>query len=224
MRLCRIRLSSRPSAGSLFGLLTDRLGTYESHRLVWSLFGDDPDRRRDFLYRLDMKGGRPEIMAVSDRDPVDHHHLFEIESKDYAPDLREGDRLSVMARLNPIWRKEVEGKRRKVDVVMDEVHRRKAEGESRPDRLTAARDALPAWFARQGQTGGFALEPEHLVVDAYDRQRFRSAKGDDVQVAGVDLRGVLRVTDPEAMRMSLFSGLGSSKAFGYGLLLVRRAG
>lgn len=223
MNISRIRLSDRPSAGSLFRLLTDRMGAYESHRLVWALFGDTADRDRDFLYRLDWRGGRPEIMAVSAEAPHDEHNLFDIETKPYDPALRAGDRLSYMIRLNPVLRKEVDGRRRKVDVVMDAVHARRATGETHPDRMEVARAALPDWLARQGRRDGFESVPDALVVEAYDRVEFVSSARRRVQIAGVDLRGELTVTDPDAFRHMLFTGLGSAKAFGYGLMLVRRA-
>lgn len=222
MIISRIRLSDSPSAGSLFRLLGDRLGAYESHRLVWALFADDPDKQRDFLYRLDWKAGRPEIITVSAEEPQDHHNLFHIESKPYAPALRSGDRLAFMVRVNAVWRKEVDGRRRKVDVVMDGVHARRAAGDAKPDRLEVARAVLPGWFDRQGERDGFRLVPDALLVETYDRVEFLSSARRRVSLAGCDLRGDLTVTDPDAFRRMLFEGLGASKAFGYGLVLVRR--
>lgn len=222
MFLSRVRLSAAPSAGSLFRLLAGRLDAYESHRLVWALFGDDPARKRDFLYRYDQHDGRPEILIVSATEPQDHHNLFSIETKPYAPDLRAGDRLTFMARLNPVWRKEVNGKRRKVDVVMDEVQRRKAAGAVKVDRLEAARAALPEWLAVQGRRDGFAVDPDRLLVEGYDIHDFVSRDRQKVRVAGVDLRGELHVTDPAAFTTMLHRGLGASGAFGFGLVLVRR--
>lgn len=222
MFISRVRLSSAPSAGSLFRLLAGRLDAYESHRLVWALFGDDPDRRRDFLYRFDQSGDRPEMMIVSATKPQDPHHLFEIDSKPYAPALEAGDTLTFMARLNPIRRKLVDGKERKVDVVMDEVHRRRAAGEARVDRLEAAAVAVPAWLADHGERRGFAVDPDAVLVEGYGVHRFRTRGRQDATVAGVDLRGRLTVTDPDAFTRTLFQGLGAGRGFGFGLMLVRR--
>lgn len=223
MYLSRVRLSTAPSAGSLFRMLADQLDAYESHRLVWALFGDDPDRKRDFLYRYDQSNGRPELMVLSATPPVDHHNLFQIDSKEFAPDLKAGDCLSFMARLNPVWRKDVGGKRRKVDVVMNEVHRCKAEGADHVNRIEAAGPAISQWLDVQAARCGFALEDDQLAVDSYDIHQFRSRSGSDVRIAGADVRGVVRVTDPEAFGTMLVEGLGASRAFGFGLVLVRRA-
>jgi CRISPR system Cascade subunit CasE len=222
MFISRVRLAATPSAGSLFRLLAGRLDAYESHRLVWALFGDDPDRQRDFLYRFDQNGDRPEMMIVSATEPQDPHHLFEIDSKSYGPALGAGDRLTFMARLNPIRRKLVDGKERKVDVVMDEIHRRRAAGDIRVDRLEAAAAAMPGWLSAQGERRGFAIDSDAVLVEGYDVHRFRTRGRQDATVAGVDLRGCLTVTDPDAFTRTLFQGLGAGRGFGFGLMLVRR--
>lgn len=223
MFISRIRFSDAPSASSLLHLLGDRLGAYETHRLVWSLFSDDPDRRRDFLYRQDWQGGRPEFIAVSPREPVDGHNLFAIETKPYGLDLRAGDRLRLKARVNAVCRKDIGGGRRKIDVVMDEVHTRKAAGDAAPDRRDAAAVAIPRWLDGEGGRHGFALLPGSVAVQGYELHQFRTRAGQPVKVAATDLTAEVTVADPEACAAMLFTGLGSAKAFGFGLVLARRA-
>lgn len=220
MFISRIRLSREPSATTLLKMLGAGAGSYENHRLLWSLFGDDPDRRRDFLFRTEWKDGRPEFIAVSQREPENKHNLFEIESKSYAPDLQAGDHLRLIGHVNPVVRREEDGKRKKVDVVMDEIHRRKRAGSTDLDRLVAAQTAVAAWLAEQGNRHGFRLDRSE--VSAYEVETFRTAAGHMARVAGVDLTAAVEVVAPQAMTDLLFGGLGSSRAFGYGLLLARR--
>jgi CRISPR system Cascade subunit CasE len=40
----------------------------------------------------------------------------------------------------------------------------------------------------------------------------------------LDYKGVLCVTDTELFKTTLFNGIGRSKAFGCGLMMVRRVG
>lgn len=224
MFISRVRLSEAPSAASLLRLVGDRLGPYETHRLVWSLFADQGDRRRDFLYRMDQHDGRPEYHIVSSRPPEDRHNLFRIETKDFQPDLRAGDRLRVMTRINPVWRKDVAGKQRKVDVVMDELQRRRAAGDdTSADRNAIAQETVPAWLDHQGDRSGFRLLRDAFVAESYEIAEFRSRDGHAVRIAGVDCRAELEVVDADACRSMLFGGLGPSRAFGYGLVLARRA-
>jgi CRISPR system Cascade subunit CasE len=89
--------------------------------------------------------------------------------------------------------------------------------------MEVARTVLPDWLARQGLRDGFEPVADALMVEAYEGARFFSRARRPVQISGVDLRGELTVTDPDAFRRMLFQGLGSAKGFGYGLMLVRRA-
>ncbi len=79
-----------------------RSDSYGLHQLVWDLFGDDPDRKRDFLYRFENVRGLPTYYTVSEREPVDAKRLWEIYTKPYAPIIREGERLAFKLRANPV--------------------------------------------------------------------------------------------------------------------------
>jgi len=46
--------------------------------------------------------------------------------------------------------------------------------------------------------------------------------GEKSGFSSVDFTGELQITDPEKFRQTLFQGMGRSKAFGCGLLMVRR--
>ncbi|MGY6275374.1 type I-E CRISPR-associated protein Cas6/Cse3/CasE [Methylomonas sp. MgM2] len=48
-------------------------------------------------------------------------------------------------------------------------------------------------------------------------------KGQKSCFSSVDFCGELQITDPEKFRQTLFNGLGRAKAFGCGLLMVKRA-
>ena len=89
------------------------------HRVVWSWFGDRPDRARDFIYRDEGKGLTTRFFTLSARLPVDSTGLWRIESKPFAPRLASGDHLIFSLRANPTIKKsggKEQGKRH--DVVM----------------------------------------------------------------------------------------------------------
>jgi CRISPR system Cascade subunit CasE len=56
-----------------------------------------------------------------------------------------------------------------------------------------------------------------LQVDCADDKRDHL-----IRFSAVDFSGELLVTDPKLFQQALFDGLGHAKAFGCGLLLVRR--
>src|SRR5262249_23416652 len=96
------------------------------------------------------------------------------------------------------------------------------------------------WLLRKGEGGGFRIPGEwvsannpqtgeamHLPnfrVDVVPEGRDRNGKpGYESEFLAVRFEGVLVVTDPETFRATVASGLGSGKAFGFGLLSVAPA-
>ena len=207
-----------------------------AHRLVWSLFGDEGERKRDFLWR-EFKPG--EFFTLSERPPPEAHAFFDVaEPKEFAPALHQGDRLAFSLRVNPTQAVKLDGKRgERVDVVMHAKHRLREElGNSPEDReklpnyRDIEHDALTGWLSGQGARNGFALveadqnRPDWapLRTTGYETIRFRHRTG-RVQYAKADMDGMLTVTDPSAFLVRLAQGFGPAKSYGCGLMLIRRA-
>lgn len=70
------------------------------------------------------------------------------------------------------------------------------------------------WLRRRSEKSGFS------IVDVSVREV--AAQGARVRLAGATFDGVLEVTDADTFRQSLATGIGPAKAFGFGLLSVRR--
>ncbi|MFT8776733.1 MAG: type I-E CRISPR-associated protein Cas6/Cse3/CasE [Gluconacetobacter liquefaciens] len=192
-----------------------------AHHLLWALFGDIPDRDRDFLWRQ-VEPGR--YMVLSARPPVDTHGLFAIESRPFVPALREGDRLRFLLRANATIDRKVPGKTRgqRHDVVMDALHHLPREQRA-PARGDAVAEAAAAWLKRQGARAGFMPEAS-VEVEAYDVLRIARPGGARASFGIVDLTGDLTVTEPADFVTILSRGFGRARAFGCGLMLIRRAG
>jgi CRISPR system Cascade subunit CasE len=195
----------------------DRAGA--SHKLVWALFADSTDRRRDFLWREETPG---HFMALSTRPPEDPHRLFDLDFKPFTPVLSAGDRLGFTLRANPVVaRPEARGERgKRHDVVMNALRAipKSERAAARPEAvLTAGR----AWLARQGEAHGFAPVGD-ADVDGYDSLRIPRAAGKPVVFGVLDISGVLEVQDPARFLARLIQGFGRARAFGCGLMLIRR--
>ena len=82
---------------------------------------------------------------------------------------------------------------------------------------TAARE----WLASRAPSWGFHLpvEPE---VGAYRQHALPKDKGRSIRFSSVDYEGLLEVTDPRRLIETLAHGVGRAKAFGCGLMLLRR--
>jgi CRISPR system Cascade subunit CasE len=220
--LSRARLRRDAPVAALAELLVpinpaDRAGA--SHKLVWALFADSTDRRRDFLWREEKPG---HFMALSSRPPDDPHRLFELDFKPFVPALSVGDRLGFSLRANPIVaRPEARGERgKRHDVVMNAL-RNVPQSERATSRPEAVLSAGRAWLARQGEVHGFAPAGD-ADVDGYDSLRIPRATGKPAVFGVLDISGVLEIQDPSRFLAQLPQGFGRARAFGCGLMLIRR--
>jgi len=193
------------------------------HRAVWDLFADGPDRRRDFLYRLDWEKGRPILWTLSDRPPRPVPDLWAAETKELRPVLRSGESLRFTLRANPIVTRN--GDRH--DVVMEGKKRLQAAGLPRsewPTQAQLAQEAGAAWLVRHAEGRGFCVQPERVIVDSYEVHSFAKPRAGTIRFATCDFHGLLEITDGAAFIDTLRYGLGPAKGFGCGLFLLRRPG
>jgi CRISPR system Cascade subunit CasE len=79
-----------------------------------------------------------------------------------------------------------------------------------------------AWLTRQGEAHGFRPESE-VAVDGYKTMQLLREAGKPIRYGVLDFEGVLTVTDPTRFLASLPQGFGRVRAFGCGLMLIRRA-
>lgn len=191
-------------------------GGYALHQAVWDLFSDKPDRKRDFLYRLDCSGRMPLVYAVSSRTPSDAKRLWCIESKEYMPKIEIGTKLGFTVRVNPTIKRD--GKRH--DVVMDAKYKARAGNNSKEagmQELIAF--SCREWFEKRSHENGFKVL--QFMADSYQQVQLSKAKvGVPVRYSTVDLTGVIEITDQKLFIDTLFNGLGPEKSFGCGLMLI----
>lgn len=93
--------------------------------------------------------------------------------------------------------------------------------------------ALEKWFVDKGDRNGFELVRDNNPDGNNEKSplKFQAAsyrwhampkKGKSAGFSSVDFDGELTVTDPELFQAMLFNGVGPSKAFGCGLMMVGR--
>lgn len=190
-----------------------------AHRLVWSLFADAPDRARDFLWREEAPG---HFLILSGRPPAEDGPLFAVESKAFAPALATGDRLAFLLRANATTAVRQEGRRGKpADVVMHALHAL-PQGERAARRADAVREAGTAWLERQGERHGFRVDPGTLAVEGHDIRQVPRRSAAPIRYAVLDLAGHLEVRQPDLFLAAVARGFGRARAFGCGLMLIRR--
>ncbi|MHB1224479.1 MAG: type I-E CRISPR-associated protein Cas6/Cse3/CasE [Gemmatimonadaceae bacterium] len=246
MYLSRVRLRRDVPAAALRAILApdgvaERAAT--THRLVWTLFADGPERERDFLWREADPGT---FYCLSSRPPVDSHGLFDVDApKPFAPELSAGDRLGFALRVNATASRggrpktsEQDGIRGKpCDIVMDALHASPS-GTRAEARNRLLVPVAHAWLTRQGEKHGFALpefppprtkdDPDDVDDGPFHVRSYqvlsidRGRRAKPLRAGVLDLEGVLEVCEPARFVDAVRQGFGRAKAFGCGLMLVRR--
>lgn len=223
------------------------LDPHGQHRLAWTFFDLPREREREktpFLFRAEVSDGLPILYLLSSTQPQHRNGKWRIEAKEYRPKLTAGERLEFKLRANPTVRRpgdarlDADGapklrttglnagkpkfKVERHDVVMDAKRRMGWSGRAPDERQTLAQLAQEAgicWIRAREERLGCQFDPDRLRADGY---RVHRMSGRGIVLSTLDFEGVLEVTDPALFNRALFHGIGPAKAFGCGLLLVRR--
>lgn len=222
--LARARLRRDASVAALAPLLLPEDADQRAlaaHRLAWSLMPAEAGAKRDFLWREEAPG---RFMLLAPRPPA-ASALFDVESRPFVPVLAAGERLHFVLRANPTIARRVPGRRGvRDDVVMHALHG--LPGRPADARATARPDLIvqegTAWLCRLGTRHGFAPDQARLAVDGYNLLRIPRGGAKPIRLATLDFQGVLEVTDPATFLAGLAAGFGRGRAFGCGLMLIRR--
>lgn len=204
--------------------------SYREHQALWKLFDTDPDASRDFLYRQTIQQGRIKYYLLSERVPADQTGVWLIDTpKPYAPKLSEGQQLGFTLRANPVISvTSPGGKKQRHDVVMHEKKRigfDKLPVNERPPLQHLIQASCLQWLQARAESNGFKVVPQQVTVDAYQQHESLSKKQEKaMRYSTVDFQGILTITDTIKFNEALLKGIGKAKAFGCGLLLVRRMG
>lgn len=221
--LSRVSLRTDPSVATLAPILFDAAGQHRSEasrRLVWTLFADRADRRRDFLWRED---DARRFYVLSTRPPEDRHQIFNVETKPFEPALTPGDRLVFSLRANAtIGRPRGDARAgKRDDVVMAAL-----KPIPKADRAEARKEIIQheglVWLRRQGVAAGFDFDDGGVTVDGYEPLTIRGNGRSAVRLSVIEFDGMLTVREPDIFLAKVARGFGRGKAFGLGLMLLRR--
>ncbi|WP_434629251.1 type I-E CRISPR-associated protein Cas6/Cse3/CasE [Chromobacterium sp. CV08] len=205
---------------------------YRDHRLMWKLFPDAPDAKRDFLFRAEQgANGYLLYYLLSQRPPLAWHPAVRVESKPYQPKLEIGEWVHFSLRANPVVaRAKEKGQRsQRHDVLMAAKTEAKAQGLSEGQIQKAMTRAALDWLNRRAVAWGLEIDVDEVQADAYVQHVLHS-KGRRMRFSSIDYQGMARVADGDRLARALLgqpaaaphSSLGHALGFGCGLLLVKR--
>jgi CRISPR system Cascade subunit CasE len=214
----------------------DLARAYEMHRTIltcgFGSIGKEELGRVLFRVDSDRHGGKPVLIVQSDAAPdwskLPVGYLVRTaEAKEVALQFALNQRLQFRLRANPT--KKVAEKNEHLGAMMVG---------KRVGLVTEAQQIR--WLLRKAERGGFRIpgewvkarhpetgeevEQPNFRVDARPEGRVHNTKREfGGEFHAVLFEGILEVTDPAAFQNTIAAGVGSGKAFGFGLLSVARA-
>jgi CRISPR system Cascade subunit CasE len=213
-----------------------QLDPYQAHQLVWKAFPGVARGDRPFLFSVEEHASHHSILVQSSL-PGEWSFLdgeASVRSKSFDPRLIPVDvPLQFFLRCNPTVdrRGYRDGKKRRVAVGINPELAFQQMGQATAAPSTAAARAawrderLREWFVRQGERHGFQVEtctPGPVVARRIVRIEGSRPQGTPMIFHEVEFTGLIRATDSDAFVRVCADGLGRGRAFGYGLLMVRR--
>lgn len=183
--------------------------SYAWHQAVWQAFPLHHDQSRDFLIRLDRKAQGFRLLIVSLSKPNRPEWCLKDQWKtiEIPPTYFKQQRYSFQLRANPT---------KKMRVGNKHDGTRTKNGTRIPLRTL---DELSNWLNRKGQAGGFIIEHDSLQIFPNRKENFTKL-GKQGTHCVVDLQGILCIKDPDLFYETFTKGIGSAKAFGFGLLVI----
>lgn len=192
---------------------------YAWHQRVWECFPNRDGVSRDFLTRVDAKDDGFQLLILSQIPPQrpDWCPTENWRSKQIGDDflLAARYRFSLLANPTRKVRLTNNGEARKNGRRVPITHREDRESaDGKPQR------GLLSWLAHKGEQHGFRCDLEKVRTIPRPRQFFIKA-GDRAGVhTATEFQGVLEVIDRAAFTEAFMRGIGSAKAFGFGMLCL----
>ncbi|MBI5965497.1 MAG: type I-E CRISPR-associated protein Cas6/Cse3/CasE [Chloroflexi bacterium] len=206
---------------------------YELHRTVSRAFPDGvfkaertEDIATNILFRVDLhpRTRIPTLLVQSRQQPI--WDFLSAEKKDYLLgesdlpldvenpavkemnlQLHEGQTLAFRLRANPTVKKDREGKKqgRRVGLIREEDQQK--------------------WLERKLESAGAALVSVNIINEQFTRGKLFIEKDKEKRMnfLSVQFDGILQVKKPDELASTIFTGFGSAKGLGFGLLSLARA-
>jgi CRISPR system Cascade subunit CasE len=200
---------------------------YRWHQAVWEAFPGRDRAQRDFLTRVDIQDRGFQVLILSAVAPVkpDWCPTEQWETKPIPDRFWNHKRYAFQLRANPT--KKIADPAKPKAICPDGRINRNRNARRVP---LLKREALVAWLQRKADAGGFRFNPDTLSTHPARKEFFwKPRNGERAQarpgvVQGVEFHGVLEVIDRGRFLQTFRSGVGSAKAFGFGLLLLAPLG
>lgn len=200
-----------------------RGNSYSEHQILWPLFEADPKAQRDFLYHKIENACQLQYYMLSTRKPEVSSPAWHVEGpKLYNPFIQKGQKFSFLLRANPSVA--LSRSKKRIDVVSYEkikIKYKTLPRAQKPSLYQLVQKSCIHWLEKRAPQNGFDFEHDKVQAEAYTKHTARK-HSNPIFYYTVDFSGQLQVTDVEVFKKTLLQGLGRGRAFGCGLLLIKR--
>jgi CRISPR system Cascade subunit CasE len=194
--------------------------SYSYHQFLWTLFPDFKENKEfSFLFRHEPNYHRFSFIVVSAYEPK-FHPAWDIQTKPYAPKIKNGTILEFVLTANPVVSRKLSDNKRskRCDVVMDWKYRNDRKSKALSDIVS---DEGLKWLGDKGAKHGFRVLT--ALADGYAQRHFYKPNSQSrTKLSTIEFSGVIEVTEASLFEQILYSGLGPAKGFGCGLVMVKR--
>jgi CRISPR system Cascade subunit CasE len=177
---------------------------YSWHQKIWQAFPGRDGEDRFFLTRLDEIDGGLRLLVLSPGEPT---------RPDWCPE--------PSWHAKPIADSFFTHRNYRFSLVANPTRKVKSEKNPKNGRRVplVSREDLLNWLVRKGEQHGFTFDPAPTKTTPRPRQPFLK-KGAVGTHTATEFSGVLTVANPELFQRAALHGIGSAKAFGFGLLCL----
>ena len=168
------------------------------------------------LWRIDKLGGEYYILILSEEVPNLKDFMEQFGDSKSSAETKEYDVLLNKITDQSIWR---------FRLVANPTHCVKTKSGRGKVMAHVTPEHQMEWLKTKAAANGFELVDDNCFVLANEWKNFyKNTSGKDMRVRLMlaSFEGILRVTDVDAFRKALISGIGRGKAYGAGMLTVSR--
>ena len=200
---------------------------YLLHKKIWELVSRSENQKRDFLYRVEYDAYQniKHIYLLAPHQIASRNNLKIAVSPRYQPQIETGECLYFKLRANPIIKRKKNGKAKEYGLIMDAKHQCKKNGQNYLDQFSMDElisDVGMKWLGRKGEQHGFSVKRFEVKIGNDREYSIGSPRKETFTLRTLDFDGVLTVVDPGLFADALYKGIGSAKAFGCGMMMVKR--
>ncbi len=184
--------------------------SYTWHKKLWEAFPSIPEAKRDFLTRVDATSEGFRVYILSQKEPV---------RPSWCPQNAWAlKQIQQTFFNNKYFRFDIKANPTKCVPFGNEAEKFKKRGKR---YAILEPDEQKVWLIRKAEQNGFRLLDD-LPLQIEQVQPSHFYKGAHVGFhMGVRFLGVLSITDTEKFASVFHTGIGSAKAFGFGMLMLQ---